>query len=394
METKVISFYEQFNCLQGDCPYTCCKGWRVPLDDKTFRRYQKEPGIKGFFLCLAAKKHPSEGHLLRRVFGRCPYLNKQNLCRHQCKGREDFMPEICRIYPRLSVGYGEYQEIMLELSCYRAAALFFENQGRHGLQVTDLEYPIFREEENDDAEFLQFLLEDRERILDYLWKIEEPGRKKENNAFPYTYISLIRKMKIIYSYVYEENLHILSQNLTAAGKLQIEDENRDLAEFGALTFQGKHAKKTLYPIAMLNQILYQWFDGYARNMENPLFYKYLRKYRRYFGNLLETDADAYFEKRMQELLKEHPEFGKLFYSYYSYCLQETYLLAYNDYYLLRSVMLSGLYCQFLMLFFVVAYMGNEKKQPDPPAIIMMVEKAFRHNYRLEKLMLEKIRDLQ
>lgn len=394
MKTKVISFYEQFNCLKGDCPYTCCKGWRVPLDDKTWRRYQKVPGIKGFFLCLATKKHPAEGHLLRRVFDRCPYLNKQNLCYHQCKGHDDFMPEICKIYPRLSVGYGEYQEIMLELSCYRAAELFFKNQGRLSLQDTDLEYPVFREEENDDPEFLQFLLEDREYILDYLWKPEDTGWKEENDEAQYTYASLIQKMKIIYSYVYEENLHILSQNLSAAKKLQIEDENRDLADLGALTFQGRHAKKTFYPVSMLNKIIYQWFDGFARHMENPLFYKYIRKYRRYFGNILEKDADVYFEKRMQELLKQHPEFGKLFYSYYSYCLQETYLLAYSDYYLLRSVMLSSLYCQFLMLFFVVAFMRNEKKQPDPSAIIMMVEKAFRHNNSLEKLMLEKIRDLQ
>ena len=130
MKTKIISFYEQFSCLKDKCPYSCCKGWRVPLDDRTYEQYQMEPGIKGICLCMAVQKHPVQGYLIRRVFGRCPYFNKQNLCSHQCKGREDLMPEICRLYPRLSVGYGDYQEIMLELSCYHVAELFYKNQGR------------------------------------------------------------------------------------------------------------------------------------------------------------------------------------------------------------------------------------------------------------------------
>ena len=50
MGTRVISFYKQFECLATKCPNTCCRGWRISIDNETRERYEKEEGAEGFRL--------------------------------------------------------------------------------------------------------------------------------------------------------------------------------------------------------------------------------------------------------------------------------------------------------------------------------------------------------
>lgn len=374
MITKNNEFYEQFKCLGGDCPYSCCKGWRVQVDAKTYENYLKEPGLKGLLLTAMTTKHPVYGHLMRKLGGKCPFQNREHLCSHQCQGRMDLMPDICILYPRLSVSYGDYQEVTLELSCIRVAELFLENLGRLEYTESTEEIPVFWIEENDDQNFLKFLLEDREQILDYLW----------NEETTFSYENLTNKMNCIYKYVYEEYMHILSDELEEAKNLNILDTDITYSEHAK-------AQKTFYKISMLNEILYEWFDNSVRTFENMRFHQLFSEYKKQFSKLYENEADAYFEKQMKKLLKKHPEYGKLFYSYYSYLLQESYLRGYGDYYIIKSVLLSNLFTQYMMIFFLVNE-NSSKTNFNLALLIMTVEKALRHNESLEELMLKKIRE--
>lgn len=344
------------------------------MDAKTYENYLKEPGLKGLLLTAMTTKHPVYGHLMRKLVGKCPFQNREHLCSHQCQGRMDLMPDICILYPRLSVSYGDYQEVTLELSCIRVAELFLENLGRLDYKAGAEEIPVFWTEENDDQEFLQFLLEDRNQILDYLWNEEKS----------YFYENLILKMDSIYRYVYEEYMHILSGEFEEARKLKI--LAADISSDGHTK-----SRKTFYPVSMLNEILYEWFDGSVRSLENMRFHQLFTEYKKQFGKLYEKDADAYYERQMKRLLKKYPEYGKIFYSYYSYLLQETYLRGYGDYYIIKSILMSNLFTQYLMLFFLVNE-NSKKTNFDLPILIMTVEKALRHNESLEELMLKKIRE--
>ena len=42
--------YDKFKCLAGNCPETCCYGWRVLVDDDTKSKYEKKKGFSGFLL--------------------------------------------------------------------------------------------------------------------------------------------------------------------------------------------------------------------------------------------------------------------------------------------------------------------------------------------------------
>ena len=39
-------YYENFKCIGGKCENTCCSGWQIHIDKKSFEKYKK---IKGDF---------------------------------------------------------------------------------------------------------------------------------------------------------------------------------------------------------------------------------------------------------------------------------------------------------------------------------------------------------
>ena len=39
MLLRTLDYEEQFRCLAGRCPHSCCVGWEVMLDEDHARRY-------------------------------------------------------------------------------------------------------------------------------------------------------------------------------------------------------------------------------------------------------------------------------------------------------------------------------------------------------------------
>ena len=47
MVVRVPDYFEEFRCLAGACPHTCCAKWEVVIDEATAQRYEKVPGALG-----------------------------------------------------------------------------------------------------------------------------------------------------------------------------------------------------------------------------------------------------------------------------------------------------------------------------------------------------------
>ena len=47
MQVRVPDYFDEFSCLAGACPHSCCIGWEVVIDEDTAWRYQAEPGPLG-----------------------------------------------------------------------------------------------------------------------------------------------------------------------------------------------------------------------------------------------------------------------------------------------------------------------------------------------------------
>lgn len=125
MLERFPKFYQEFHCLAGACPHTCCALWEVVLDEDTVRTYQAVPGELGDRL-RAAMTVDGDGDVCFPLNGgRCPFLDDCNLCEIHRQLGEDATSVTCQEHPRFMEDYGPFREISLSASCPEANRLLF-----------------------------------------------------------------------------------------------------------------------------------------------------------------------------------------------------------------------------------------------------------------------------
>ena len=163
------AYFDQFSCIAGDCPDSCCKEWQVLVDPDSAQRYRSLPGPLGDRLRQVLTEE--EGRTYMTVEnGRCPMWRDDGLCRIQAQLGEDALCHVCREFPRLRHDYGDFVELGLELSCPVAAELILEDR--------NLPPVTFREAEAGEAEYdreaMEVLLSSRQKMLDILSDTTRP----------------------------------------------------------------------------------------------------------------------------------------------------------------------------------------------------------------------------
>ncbi len=158
-----VSWFDEFACLCGDCPESCCRGWVIPLSDRDFERFREEKGVLGYALFFAT------GGGLREKFNpssrSCPFWRRDGLCTLQKKRGHDFIPWTCQSYPRFYRNFGDFEECCLDLSCIAATRLFLKHGGTTDTVMSECE-PVTRPcTTNDDKEYLDFLLAQRKDMM-------------------------------------------------------------------------------------------------------------------------------------------------------------------------------------------------------------------------------------
>lgn len=375
----VIDFYDRFECIGGSCPYTCCKGWQIAVDDETYKQYKGQKFPKNLLYSLMTGKVDNI-RSIRKINSTCPYYTQEGLCGFQKNDTEKLMPKVCRQYPRTSIGFGDYNEVTLELSCIRVAELFVENLGRHEFLKSQESIEENWTIGNDSQSFLEFLQKDRAKILSYIW-----GQDKE--------ISFSERLQNLYEYIYVENQYLSRDNLVGAKKLTIPLSQAEKEDISIPKISVKKGKIPFYPIWFMNEIIYEKLSGTKLKKNNRYLYNLVRSYKQIFGELSEVEADDFFREHMDKLIEEQPELEIFFVSYFSYLIQQMYCKAYEDYYVLGQILVALMDLQFMMLFILVQNMENGHLEPaDIAAVLANTERAIRHNLILNEDMLYKIRN--
>ncbi len=119
--------YEQFRCIGADCEDTCCDGWQVSVDRKTYEKYQQcsdsvlRPQLQQWIQIQPAA---NENHFARIVLNgsRCPFL-VEKLCLIQKRLGEHKLGRSCATFPRIHNRMDGVVERSLDLSCPEAARL-------------------------------------------------------------------------------------------------------------------------------------------------------------------------------------------------------------------------------------------------------------------------------
>src|SRR5690606_3273519 len=124
----------QFSCIGSNCEDTCCQGWRVSVDQATYRAYRqvRHPELRPL-LDKAVKRNrsnPSPQNYARIVMdenGKCPLLSTEGLCRVHAELGENYLCTTCAVYPRIHHIVDGVLERSLTLSCPEAARLALLN---------------------------------------------------------------------------------------------------------------------------------------------------------------------------------------------------------------------------------------------------------------------------
>ena len=371
MLVKKISYYNEFQCLMGECPQSCCKGWRIPLDDKAIRRFRNEKGLWGLRLKMAmhGKVQPS----FSPYCFRCPFLRLDGRCGMQLKKGEDYLAEICRIYPRIRFCPGTYTELQLDLPCVHVAELFLEHCEEQYFVEEETEEQQEQTGDNDDMAYLEALEESRAQLITVIGTAAVNGDPEA--------LKEALKNVVVYAATVQDKMMLEGTREPEALQSGFErsEETGWLPECFPL------------PIALINQLMSTDFYQDGMQYVLPLLYKLCRMYYRHFDKLSYEDGEKEWQRLFRKHIARHPERVKRYAAYYTSHLLRTYMECYEDYSFLKHTMSGVIGLNVIMLF---ETLWREKyktlSEKELARIISVCERRVYHNEVVEKEMMKMI----
>lgn len=380
-----ISFFKQFSCTIRDCPNTCCRGWRVIFDEETYKRYLAEPGKNGLRLRSSIKKINEEVYF-RTSLKQCTFYEKEGTCNLQRTLGTEYMPKVCRLYPRFYQHYGTFAEESLFLSCPEVARLFLEHLDELVFVEADREITYERWGTNEDEPYLQWLCELREEMVAAVWD--------ETQKRSIIFARLVAVMKEV------QKLCIEGKELPAVKEI-MQKHNDD----GELHISAQ----------VTDQMITSGFYHSRLKKISPKLYELCRYYFQIFDKLTAVQADARAEELRGRLHENHPQLEHVLRGYVAYYLQMVFLEVYEDYSFVKKLA-GGIMHVHMLELFLALYNGKKvedakktrllpfgKQTPAPgePVItrltsaelaylISVYERRGRHNNDVEAGMYEKL----
>lgn len=141
MKHAQFDYVNQFHCLAGDCPDTCCKDWQIILDEDALARYRAMPGPLGEQVRAALVTENGETRF-REEGGRCVLLRDNGLCPIQAAYGAEALCRTCYTHPRFTEEYGQTAELTLSLSCPEAARLLLTHEAPLRIETQDDGGPV------------------------------------------------------------------------------------------------------------------------------------------------------------------------------------------------------------------------------------------------------------
>lgn len=138
MVLRVPDYFKEFSCIADECKDSCCIGWEIDIDEDTYDYYNCTEGeigdrIKKYMYMTEDKEHSFQ----LEANGRCPFLNRRNLCDICIELGEEALSEVCTEYPRFAIEYGNVLQKCLSLSCEEVGRILFSRE--NPVEIVDYE---------------------------------------------------------------------------------------------------------------------------------------------------------------------------------------------------------------------------------------------------------------
>lgn len=127
-------YMHDFHCIGSSCEDSCCVGWRVDIDKKTYLKYRNlreaslKPLIKTYIKRTKDAQSDYKYARIDMVKDSCPFLDEKRLCNIQKTVGESYLSLTCRTYPRVMNRTDHVFEYSAVLSCPEIARLALLNE--------------------------------------------------------------------------------------------------------------------------------------------------------------------------------------------------------------------------------------------------------------------------
>ena len=127
----IPTYFNEFQCIGGACEDTCCAGWRIDIDQKTFKKYKKESNLNIKKELQKNIKRNRSADVNEFNYGQfkmddnnaCTMLTRDGLCSIQNILGAEALCHTCTVYPREIATINNIFEKTLTLSCPEAARI-------------------------------------------------------------------------------------------------------------------------------------------------------------------------------------------------------------------------------------------------------------------------------
>lgn len=172
MVLRYPAYYEQFTCIANRCEDTCCAGWEIDIDDKSYQFYMGVGGGMGERLRANIKEYGREdgdvyeqhGFILREG-RRCPFLDEKGLCELYRELGEGALCSVCTDTPRNYLEYGGERELAISAGCPEAGRLIYMRPEKITFVERDIDDTLDWEESDDEIQFARQIRLARDRAI-------------------------------------------------------------------------------------------------------------------------------------------------------------------------------------------------------------------------------------
>ena len=422
MDIFRISFYDQFQCLAGDCSETCCKGFAIPVEERIYEKLRAAGGLTSLKarFCITGE---TDDRLLNRSRRKCPYLQKDGLCALQVLGFGDkpksgssfsgygvLQPHACKVYPRRRQNLGLLAEETLDLSCPEAARLFLKAELPLGQIHLKGEVPYGRSGNNDDEAFLKGLLLAREEMIHFL-SVPTAGETYTPQVLSRRFATLLKASEEIQ----ERSTHGEADIFAGLSELARDFVSNDISGFSRtddaadessvetdqLTLTTPQSsvdadrvieKNILFPLGI--GIMNEWINGDVYNddllFRMPLLYEVCKLYFKRFDKLNETSGQIRLDELYHSYFQKTGADVSLYMKYACYYLYRFYMDSYEDYSFVRRIRDMIMHTNLLLLLNAL-YVDENGKLPNhiETRLLASYEKRAFHSFGLRKEMYKK-----
>ncbi|MGE7695964.1 flagellin lysine-N-methylase [Lysinibacillus sp. NPDC094177] len=142
----IPEYMEDFKCIGSACEDTCCAGWNITVEKKTYQTYRKvrHPEMAEKLLKYVKRNRKDHDDSIYAKFilddnKNCHMMLEDGLCSIHKELGEEFLCNTCAVYPRYLSRVGNVTEKSLTLSCPEAARVVLLR--KEGLGFIETEEP-------------------------------------------------------------------------------------------------------------------------------------------------------------------------------------------------------------------------------------------------------------